>query len=841
MKETGNNNTNAPEDTHENRNEDLKRNNNNENNNNIIQKEDNGQNEENVDEKTPLKEKEKKNEELIKILNNLYDTLNTKENETKELVEIYGNYLDDENDKDNKQIKDSLSIKDDIIVRYIIGAIQLIINLVGIFTIKSIMDTLFDVFFDGLKYFIYKKSELQEYNLTDYKSRYLSSYNFYERFFEHISDNEVEFDLMMFWDFVGMFLQKYCGYRFTYIICFFLSCIFLVLIFGFDYLDIDDSSHKYSFFQLLFLILVYLFLWIVVSSLSLLTQQKYINRLYLFLKKKKKDIKIKQQKKEEEEKQRKQKEEGENNKKQIDNIGNNDSAIDIWVKSKQLDKTSKLGENKEVKDESEDVKVEYIFFPILISIIFLAFLINHSINRKIYKYKIEKMTEIYLTDKNEVYNKMYSKEKKIFLYYVCLPYIGEMIISLLIYFDFDETFTETKKETEINENKKNVTEINENKKNVTEINENKKNEINNTETAKKENKAKAEEIKEGVNENEEKNEENQINKEIIIKKVSIKKLCGYLIFKQKIIEKKEISNKENKGLTRKIWKNFLNCFKLLFISIKDCVCSACCCNCCKSRNNSSCCSSCSYNENSFKLEERNFCLCLQEKRKLKWFYDTVNSSTHKRLVKIILFISYCQLFILGFEEIYDEKNENYKNINQRQRDIILPLVLCFLISLVIFVTISLDIYDSFIRKVSKKSTKNNKNKTDSQSESEDDDDDSLLFMLAGIILLELIIYIVSLWYSIKYLKSKKSVYNGKGICYPIFLNKFSIFMLYYFLAEENEKYEVFTNSSLVAFYTFISELILYAIKALFSIKVLIIIQIVGVGLPIVFFIVVIFT
>jgi len=63
-------------------------------------------------------------------------------------------------------------------------------------------------------------------------------------------------------------------------------------------------------------------------------------------------------------------------------------------------------------------------------------------------------------------------------------------------------------------------------------------------------------------------------------------------------------------------------------------------------------------------------------------------------------------------------------------------------------------------------------------------------------------------------------------------------MLYYFLAEENEKYEVFTNSSLVAFYTFISELILYAIKALFSIKVLIIIQIVGVGLPIVFFIVI---
>ena len=245
MKETDNNNINAPENTEKNKNQDFRQNNNSENNNIIKQNTKDEGNEDIDNEKAPLKP----NEKLIQILNNLYVTLNTKENETKDLDEIYEDYLDDE---DDKKIKEGISDQR-IIIMLIIGGFHLIINLVGIFTIKSIMNTLFDVFFDALKYFIYKKSELQEFNLTDYKSRYLSSYNFYERFFEYISDNEVEFDLMMFWDFVGMFLQKYCGYSFTYIICFILSLIFLVLIGGFDFLDIDDSSHKYTFFQLLFL------------------------------------------------------------------------------------------------------------------------------------------------------------------------------------------------------------------------------------------------------------------------------------------------------------------------------------------------------------------------------------------------------------------------------------------------------------------------------------------------------------------------------------------------------------------------------------------------------------
>ena len=804
MKETDNNNINAPENTEKNKNQDFRQNNNSENNNIIKQNTKDEGNEDIDNEKAPLKP----NEKLIQILNNLYVTLNTKENETKDLDEIYEDYLDDE---DDKKIKEGISDKC-IIIMLIIGVFHLIINLVGIFTIKSIMDTLFDVFFDGLKYFIYKKSELQEYNLTDYKSRYLSSYNFYERFFEHISDNEVEFDLMMFWDFVGMFLQKYCGYSFTYIICFILSLIFLVLIGGFDFLDIDDSSHKYTFFQLLFLILVYLFLWIVVSSLSLLSQQKFITSLKVYFAKKQKEIfqkkkekKNEELKKEEKEKEKKVEEKNEKNMNDKENNKNDESINNAFIPKKQSVITLNKEEEKKIESESKDDKVEIFFFPILIIIIFVAFLINHCTNREIYKYKTEKMNEIYLTDKNDVYNKMYSKEKNIFLYFVCIPYAGEMILSLIIYFIYNSIFINTKNETEINEAKKN--EI---------INDIKK-----TEIEEKAIKEETQEIKEGLNKDV---KENQVNKEIKLKKVSFKKFCGYIIFKQKIIEQKEIYNNESKGLTRKCCKNFLYCFNLLFISIKECIFKICCSFCSKSCNCCSCCSCCLYNKDSYQLETMNFCLCYQRKRKLKWFHASINDEDHILLVIIIIVISYCQLFILGFEAIYEEKNEKYKAINQRQRSIIIPLIICFVISLIIFGLISLLSYlllkekftDFILKKIKEKKSKfENK--------------DLFEFILFGNCCFIFIIYIFSMVLSIVYLRNKKSVYNGKWIFVPLFLNKFMIFMLYYFLAKQDEKYEVFSNSTFAAFYLFLSELILYAIKALLSIKLLIILQISSIG------------
>ena len=84
-----------------------------------------------------------------------------------------------------------------------IAGIFVIVNLVGIFTIKSIMDSLFEVLKASIKYFIIEKSDIEKKELTDFESLYNSPYNFYEQYFKDLSKNKIDFDLIMFCDFVG--------------------------------------------------------------------------------------------------------------------------------------------------------------------------------------------------------------------------------------------------------------------------------------------------------------------------------------------------------------------------------------------------------------------------------------------------------------------------------------------------------------------------------------------------------------------------------------------------------------------------------------------------------------
>ena len=764
MKENDNNN--APNNILDNKRIVLKNQNNYEenknNNKNEIIEEAHNDGKKNDNEKEPLK----KNEKLIKIVSNLYHKLNAKENENKDLEDIYKDYYIDKNEKKFK--KNISNVR--IIVMLIIGAIHLIINLIGIFTIKSIMDTLFDFFFDSLKYFLYKTSDLEKFNLTDFKSLYLSPYNFYTNYFEHISNNKVEFDLMMFWDFIGLIFYKYCGYKFTYISSFIFSSIFIIFfILQFDFLNIDEKTHKYSFFQLLYLFLVYIFLWVFTSSLALLSYQIYIQRLLLFFKKKAED----------------------NIKRGLNqtNKENNDPANELTILKKKLDKTLSKEEIKDIKNEIGDERNEIVFNPILISIIFLAFLTNHIINRKIYKFKSDYITEILLKDKNDAYNKMYSKEKNIFLFWICFPYIAEMIISLLIYFIYDCIFISSQNLKEKKEIK-----------------------------GETEEKAQIKGLK----------NENQINEEIKIKEVTIKKICGYTIFNQTIIPKEDSYQIESPGLTRNYCKKGIKYLQLFLISIKDCLfnsifyCCAKSCDCCSCRYNCyccSCCNCCCYDEELFQLDEFDLCLCYKEKRTLKWLYDSITTRFHRHLVFIILAMLYCQLFVIGFDVIYEEKNEDNKKIDQKQNNIIFPLIISFIISLAIFLFISVlyyrEVFDKLIKKIIKQ-------------ESEDEKKNILMsFTCFAFMLIEFFISVSSCIFSIMYIYDKKLLSKGKLIYYPLFLNKFMIFFLYSFIAKNDEKNEIFSNSSFVAIYLFISELLIYVIKIILSIKALIIIQIVS--------------
>ena len=60
----------------------------------------------------------------------------------------------------------------------------------------------------------------------------------------------------------------------------------------------------------------------------------------------------------------------------------------------------------------------------------------------------------------------------------------------------------------------------------------------------------------------------------------------------------------------------------------------------------------------------------------------------------------------------------------------------------------------------------------------------------------------------------------------VYMNKFAIFILTYFCQTQDEENELISNSSLIAVYLYIIELISSLIKSLFSVNVLIIFQIV---------------
>ena len=63
---------------------------------------------------------------------------------------------------------------------------------------------------------------------------------------------------------------------------------------------------------------------------------------------------------------------------------------------------------------------------------------------------------------------------------------------------------------------------------------------------------------------------------------------------------------------------------------------------------------------------------------------------------------YCQLFVIGFDVIYEEKNEDNKKIDQKQNNIIFPLIISFIISLAIFLFISVLYYSEVFDKLKKK-------------------------------------------------------------------------------------------------------------------------------------------
>ena len=702
------------------------------------------------------------------ILEDLNKKLTDKNNKNKSLEHIIN--IKKKDDNNGEKIRHN-NTKFNNAVFLVLGLIFVIINLVGIFTIRSIMNSLFEILKKSLKYFLWKKSNLEEYELTDIENRYNSQYNFYEQYFNDISKNEVDFDLIMFWDFLGSFFYDYFSYTCTSIFFLIVNSIILAFIGGFDFLDLDIKTHKYTFFQIIYILLVYLFLWIGVGCSSLLSHQIFIDSFEKL--KKNNYFKKKNENSSKNEEQNEDQNETENKTIQIDKNNLN----------KQQDENKENKENINDKFSENSDEIEYEYFSMIFITSIAAFIINYFVNRKILKFRNEYIAkQLRKPDKERAYNNIYSRDKILFLLTICLPYFSEIVLSLLFYsFFYHIIFKEVKKQKQT------------------------------------------------------KNNENSLEEENIglnADNYGYKKLCGYVFFKETIKEKKETSSYEE---TCYCCKSLINCccceyIIMIIISFRDCFlnifnnenynCNCCYCKCCKDY------SCCCCDVRTFQKKETDFGLCYQEKRCSIWFYNYVNSDAQRALIPFIFCFAFYQFLTIGLEEIYDEKNEN----NIEQENIFFQL----LYSCIIFIGASFFI-SFLLLPISENyfwETVEANKCIDSNNKSNKDIFKKLTFSLffgAGIFIIPSN-SISSFYFSIKYLKDESSLYNDKGIYYPIFFNKYFIFIISCIILNQNQKknkeIELISNSFLVSIYLFILELIISGIKKISSIKALIIIQII---------------
>ena len=370
---------------------------------------------------------------------------------------------------------------------------------------------------------------------------------------------------------------------------------------------------------------------------------------------------------------------------------------------------------------------------------------------------------------------IYSKDRKLFLFTVFIPYCGEMLISLIIFGIFNSIiFT------------KNIIVPNEN------INE---------------------ENAQAYNEN---------NSEIKIKEVSFKKILGYTIFNQTIIEKEEKQNFLDNCCESFIllFKSIGECFKssFCFICMKcypkctccyECDCCKCDCSLCKCCKD---CCSCCFKKSNFEQREMEICICYQEKRKIKWFKDFINNKKQNFLVQLIFLIVYFQTFSIGTEVLYKEANEN----NNKQENIMLPLIVSFS-----FFTFVSAISGYFFAKMFKHNYfrlfKIKMQEINVDLSNSNFLGSMLTFTFNGI---------YAFGASILYFVNREFFDKDKDMHFSVYINKFAIFILTYFCQTQDEESELISNSSLIAVYLYIVELIFSSIKKIFSVKVLIIFQII---------------
>ena len=571
---------------------------------------------------------------LVDIFTELKDNL--EKYPYKNLDDSYEQILNSSN-KHNKQkikIKNKITDKSLKFMFYVFSPLIAVINLIAIFEIIEIMNTVFELLRNSIS--IYYTFDIDKNIGEEEKNKLINDikgkYNFYNILLYNSINDRIDLNLMMIMSFLGETLLGSIGFRWSTILFLGINLIPLFLILTFNFNDYDDN-YQYSFLKIVYLLICYILLFVGVGSSTLLSHKILLNKYLIYKnhinsKNNGNDSKNYDNKKDNINDTKthnrnltKTYNKNINNIKTINKLKNDDND-----KNNKKDKNNSLLEIEDIEEveEVEEVEPKYqnnnlnnnsvlkksktscssieskrlTFFErskgnfenIIIKgkkFDYYSMICITTIWGFFFKYSFNNFINKILENYNFYGEEEDFGAKKIFFIIIAIIYIVNILISIGLYCIFVQIFE--------------------------------KNEI-----------------------KDEKGKETSI---------SICQICGYIIYSKNVIL-------NDIGRCIRCCK----CIKLCGETFHKCFEKVICENILNNSCSSNCCKCCQYNENDYEKNKECFCYCYQKDRKHKWIYNYMTSDIQKKIMPYMLEYFVLQLTTIGFEKEYENFIEYNKLI-----------------------------------------------------------------------------------------------------------------------------------------------------------------------------------
>ena len=558
----------------------------------------------------------------------------------KKLSKIYKKYISHEKLSNRKIRKKSGKVLLCFMFQILLPVME-IINLIGIFSIISVMNCCFNLFINSVKSYLGFGGE---YNLY-----------FYKEFYDQSMSEAIDFNVMFFMGFIGDFLLKATGFIYSSFLFLFINFSSFFMIDSFEFKNNIKSENEeseetpsietYNFFNIIYILIFYLLLFIGVGGSAMLSQQILVDshdKLKRYFDREEKERKIEEKLQKEAAKlgrtltiydrkitdEDSDKSDEDLDEEKIEEV--KDNVVEIKEEKNESDKNVLIEEEKIdnnikiIEDKNENDNIVKVDENIIEKIEEVGEIKEKEEigkdkekkdkTKKKKKNKVKRKTEgkfdyffmVCITTIIGYFGKYYfcnilgyqlfeNKEKtnyKYFYYYVMIIYGTCIILSILIYGLFSFIFRSPRKKKD-DKNKKKVREDS----------------------------------------------------------YGVYQIFGFTIYKETLNTNNE--PKQN---------NFCLCCETIRNCCDEIVCKANCnfifcdkgddidCGCC------CCCPE--YNEEDYTPNQFLFCYFYQGKRKQKWFHSFLVNKTQEELIPYMTQYFFLQIFVIGFNKTYEERESD---------------------------------------------------------------------------------------------------------------------------------------------------------------------------------------